>query len=99
MRTLNIKNYKNTVFKHYKGNLYLIIDVGYDSENKNKIVVYRGLHGTNKIFTKPLETFCEKVNKDKYPFCTQEYKFEFCREQELPWYIKLRIKIIEKLLG
>ena len=33
------------VYKHFKGNYYLVEDVAYDSETKEEMVVYRRLYG------------------------------------------------------
>ena len=31
----------NGIYKHFKGKYYLVIDVAFDSETKEKMVVYR----------------------------------------------------------
>ena len=35
----------NRVYKHFKGDYYLVVDVANDSETKEKYVVYRRLYG------------------------------------------------------
>ena len=41
MREVKIKG----IYKHFKGNYYLVEDVAYDSETKEEYVVYRRLYG------------------------------------------------------
>jgi len=40
-----------------------------------KYVVYRALYGDQKLFIRPYDMFIEKVDKEKYPNCNQEYRF------------------------
>jgi len=72
MKSLKI----NGVYKHFKGDLYLVCDIATHSETKEKYVVYRALYGNGELYIRPLEMFLSKVNKDKYPNATQEYRFE-----------------------
>ena len=64
------------VYKHFKGDLYLVEDVATHSETKEKYVVYRGLYGNNELYIRPLQMFLSKVDKVKYPKANQEYRFE-----------------------
>ena len=72
MRELKIKG----IYKHYKGDLYLVEDVAYHSETQEKLVVYRALYGDNRLWVRPYEMFLEEVNKNdqKYRFELQEIK-------------------------
>jgi len=66
----------NGIYKHYKGDLYLVEDVAYHSETQEKLVVYRALYGDNRLWVRPYEMFLEEVNKNnqKYRFELQEIK-------------------------
>lgn len=64
------------VYKHFKGDYYLVEDVATHSETKEKYVVYRGLYGDNNLYIRPYEMFMSKVDKNKYPNVEQEYRFE-----------------------
>lgn len=66
----------NRIYKHFKGNLYLVTDVAFHSETLEKYVVYRALYDDNKLYIRPYKMFCEKVDKEKYPDVKQEYRFE-----------------------
>ena len=66
----------NGVYKHFKGDYYLVLDIATHSETNDEYVVYRALYGENKLYIRPKEMFLEEVDHDKYPDVEQEYRFE-----------------------
>lgn len=64
------------IYKHFKGDLYIVEDVAVHSETREKYVVYRALYGENNLYIRPYEMFMSKVDKQKYPNVKQEYRFE-----------------------
>ena len=72
-------------YRHFKGNLYKVIDIVYDSESNNddvlkKIVIYQALYGENLKWARPYDMFNSLVDKEKYPNITQKYRFEEVNE-------------------
>ncbi len=64
------------IYKHFKGDMYIVEDVAIHSETKEKYVVYRALYGDTTLYIRPYEMFLSKVDKQKYPDVKQEYRFE-----------------------
>ena len=64
------------IYKHFKGDYYLVEDVVIHSETKERMVLYRALYGNGLRYVRPYDMFKEKVNKVKYPNVKQEYRFE-----------------------
>lgn len=65
-----------SVYRHFKGNLYEVKAIAVHSETEEKMVVYQALYGDNITYVRPYDSFVSKVDKDKYPDATQEYRFE-----------------------
>ena len=42
----------NRIYKHFKGDLYLVTDIAIDSETNKKVVIYRALYGENTLYVR-----------------------------------------------
>ena len=68
-------------YRHFKGMLYKVIDIVFDSESNNdeelkKVVIYQALYGDNLKWARPYDMFNSLVDKEKYSNIEQEYRFE-----------------------
>lgn len=68
-------------YRHFKGRDYEIVAIATHTETEEKLVVYKALYGSFEIYARPLSMFLEKVDREKYPDATQEYRFERIDEQ------------------
>lgn len=67
---------KNRIYRHFKGDYYIVVDVAQHSETDEKLVIYRTLYGDGKLYARPYEMFMSKVDREKYPDVEQEYRFQ-----------------------
>lgn len=64
------------IYKHFKGDYYLVENIAIHSETGELYVVYRQLYGEGALYIRPYKMFISKVDKNKYPNVKQEYRFE-----------------------
>ncbi len=72
MREVELKR----VYRHFKGDYYLVEDVAVHSETLEKYVIYRKLYGDGSLWVRPYNLFIKEVDHDKYPWVKQKYCFE-----------------------
>ena len=80
-------------YRHFKGNLYRVVDVAECTETGERMVVYRALYGKNKLWVRPYEMFASKVDKKKYPEIKQKYRFERVKIKIVDIRIKVQISL------
>ena len=55
---------KKGVYRHFKGNLYKVLEVATHSETQECLVVYQCLYGDRGVWARPLAMFDEQVEVD-----------------------------------
>ncbi len=64
------------IYKHFKGNYYLVEEIVRNSETLEDMVVYRKLYDDGTCWVRPLIDFLEEIDHEKYPNVKQKYRFE-----------------------
>ena len=79
MNKLKIKG----VYKHFKGDLYIVEDVCKDCETTEDVVLYRALYGDGDLWSRKKDDFLSEVDHEKYPDCLQKYRFELYKVEKI----------------
>jgi hypothetical protein len=58
------KKVKTGIYKHYKGNLYEVLETARHSETEEWMVIYRTLYGDATTWVRPYDMFMEMVHLD-----------------------------------
>lgn len=66
----------NGLYKHFKGNYYVVNSISVHTETEEKLVNYHKLDDENNIYSRPYEMFTSEVDKNKYPSVKQRERFK-----------------------
>ena len=69
------------IYRHFKGHIYKVLYVAIDSETLDDVVVYQDTTDVSKIWVRKKDMFLSKVDRNKYPNITQEYRFELINKK------------------
>ena len=72
MRELKI----NGIYKHFKGDYYIVCDIAKHADTCEEYVVYRGLYNGTPLWIRKKEDFLGEVDHEKYPNVEQKYRLE-----------------------
>lgn len=73
------------VYRHFKGNFYFVENVAYDSETKEKMVVYKPLYNREDgktIWVRPEKMFLEEIPERPDNITGQKIRFELVEDIE-----------------
>ena len=59
------------VYKHSKGNYYIVENLALNTETEEQMVIYKALYEDGKVFARPISSFTEKLEG-----LNQEHRFE-----------------------
>jgi hypothetical protein len=71
------------VYRHFKGNYYFVENVAYDSETKERMVVYKPIYDRDDgrtIWVRPEKMFLEEIPSRPDNITGQKYRFVLCDE-------------------
>lgn len=72
------------VYRHFKGNIYRVIAIADHSETGETLVIYKRDDEEEKAYARPLDMFMSEVDRKKYPYVTEKYRFTLCTDDDLP---------------
>lgn len=79
------------VYRHFKGNYYFVENIGFDSETKERLVIYKPLYPREDgraIWVRPEKMFLSEIPSDRPDNITgQTVRFKLCEETNMN-YIK-----------
>lgn len=73
------------VYRHFKGNYYFVEDVAYDSETKERMVVYKPLYNredNRQLWVRPEKMFLEGIPERPDNITGQKVRFELVKDIE-----------------
>ncbi len=79
------------IYRHFKGDYYLVEGIVFHSETKEKLVLYRALYGSSLRYVRPYDMFISKVDKVKYPNVKQEYRFQLQEIKSVAGFVEPKI--------
>ena len=73
------------VYRHFKGNYYFVENIAYDTETKDRMVVYKPLYEREdgrKIWVRPEKMFLEEIPEREDNITGQKHRFELAEDLE-----------------
>lgn len=73
------------VYRHFKGNYYFVENIAYDSETKERMVVYKPLYereDNRKIWVRPEKMFLSSIPERPDNITGQTHRFEIAEDIE-----------------
>ena len=64
------------IYRHYKGDYYIVRAIARHSETGEQMVIYQALYGGGELWARPLALFMSKIDRVEHPDAKQENRFE-----------------------
>lgn len=71
------------IYRHFKGDYYLVEQLAKDCETTEAMVIYRQLYGKGELWVRSLADFLKEVDRQKYPDASQKHRFELVEVQSV----------------
>lgn len=55
------------LYRHFKGELYVVVGEGIHTESCEELVIYHPLHNPGRLFARPKSMFFDRVSPAEYP--------------------------------
>ena len=55
---------KKGFYKHFKGNIYELLDIAKNSETLEEMVIYRACYGERDLWVRPASMWDEEIERD-----------------------------------
>ena len=71
------------VYRHFKGNYYFVENVAYDSETRERMVVYKPLYNREDgrfLWVRPEKMFLEEIPERPDNVTGQKFRFELAKD-------------------
>lgn len=68
------------IYRHFKGNLYLVESIAMHTESNDLLVIYSSIKDGTR-YARPIDMFISEVDHEKYPDATQKYRFELALQE------------------
>lgn len=65
------------LYKHFKGNIYLVMDIGVHTETQELMVLYKNIDDDGLLWCRPLSMFNEELENGKYKRFEKIYNNKF----------------------
>lgn len=76
-RLITVTGWQGKVARHFKGGLYLILDVHVEhTETNERMILYKALYGDCKVYVRPARMFIEKCTSEQFKKYGQEHRFQ-----------------------
>lgn len=56
------------IYEHFKGGMYVVLDIAFDTEKQDVLVIYTPHKGEKSLFARPYHIFFNKNNEGKPRF-------------------------------